>query len=45
MLGFSSGDPDVVYRDGITDAMCSEGEPHVREDKLMAAAMSSRRKV
>nr|BFD84608.1 helix-turn-helix transcriptional regulator [Streptomyces sp. Xyl84] len=49
MLGFPDPeDPDVVYRDGITDAMYLEGEPHVREytrafDELRAAALSPRR--
>ncbi|MFD7058528.1 DUF5753 domain-containing protein [Streptomyces sp. NPDC059906] len=49
VLGFPDPeDPDVVYRDGITDAMYLEGEPHVREynrafDELRAAALSPRR--
>lgn len=49
MLGFpDQGDPDIVYRDGITDAMYLEGEHHVREytrafDGLRAAALSPRR--
>ncbi|MFE1914443.1 helix-turn-helix domain-containing protein [Streptomyces anandii] len=49
MLGFPDPeDPDIVYRDGITDAMYLEGEPHVREytrafDELRAAALSPRR--
>ncbi|MFB7568905.1 helix-turn-helix domain-containing protein [Streptomyces sp. NPDC056165] len=49
MLGFPDPeDPDIVYRDGITDATYLEGEPHVREytrafDELRAAALSPRR--
>ncbi|OIJ88066.1 helix-turn-helix domain-containing protein [Streptomyces colonosanans] len=49
MLGFPDpGDPDIVYRDGITDAIYLEGEHHVREytrafDGLMAAALSPQR--
>ncbi|MBA5223025.1 MULTISPECIES: helix-turn-helix domain-containing protein [Streptomyces] len=49
MLGFPDPeDPDIVYRDGITDAMYLEGEPHVRQytrafDELRAAALSPRR--
>jgi hypothetical protein len=51
MLGFpDQEDPDVVYRDGITDAMYLEGEHHVREytrafDGLRAAALSPQRSV
>ena len=42
------GRPDIVYRDGITDAMYLEGEHHVREytrafDGLRAAALSPQR--
>ncbi|MET7682834.1 helix-turn-helix transcriptional regulator [Streptomyces sp. NPDC005423] len=46
MLGFPAPeDPDLVYRDGITDAVYLEGEHHVREytrafDGLRAAALS-----
>ncbi|WP_328555327.1 helix-turn-helix domain-containing protein [Streptomyces sp. NBC_00358] len=46
MLGFPDPeDPDIVYRDGITDAIYLEGEHHVREytrafDGLRAAALS-----
>lgn len=46
MLGFPDPeDPDLVYRDGITDALYLEGEQHVREytrafDGLRAAALS-----
>ncbi|NEB74372.1 helix-turn-helix domain-containing protein [Streptomyces sp. SID14478] len=41
-------DPDIVYRDGITDAVYLEGDHHVREytrafDGLRAAALSPRR--
>ncbi|MFE9096363.1 helix-turn-helix domain-containing protein [Streptomyces sp. NPDC007264] len=49
MLGFpDQGDPDIVYRDGITDAIYLEGEHHVREytrafDGLRAAALSPQR--
>jgi hypothetical protein len=49
MLGFPDPeDPDIVYRDGITDAMYLEGEHHVREytrafDGLRAAALSPQR--
>ncbi|MFJ8595673.1 helix-turn-helix domain-containing protein [Streptomyces sp. NPDC093598] len=49
MLGFPAPeDPDVVYRDGITDAVYLEGEHHVREytrafDDLRAAALSPQR--
>ncbi|MET9814137.1 MULTISPECIES: helix-turn-helix transcriptional regulator [unclassified Streptomyces] len=49
MLGFPAPeDPDVVYRDGITDAVYLEGEHHVREytrafDGLRAAALSPQR--
>ncbi|MET9520901.1 helix-turn-helix domain-containing protein [Streptomyces coeruleorubidus] len=49
MLGFPAPeDPDLVYRDGITDAMYLEGEHHVREytrafDGLRAAALSPHR--
>ncbi|MCX3063639.1 helix-turn-helix domain-containing protein [Streptomyces beihaiensis] len=49
ILGFpDQEDPDVVYRDGITDAVYLEGEPHVREytrafDGLRAAALSPQR--
>ncbi|MEU0659212.1 helix-turn-helix domain-containing protein [Streptomyces lavendulocolor] len=48
MLGFPDPeDPDIVYRDGITDAIYLEGEDDVREytrafDKLRAAAASPR---
>ncbi|GAA1414127.1 helix-turn-helix transcriptional regulator [Streptomyces thermospinosisporus] len=51
LLGFPDPeDPDIVYRDGITDAMYLEGEPHVREynrafDELRAAALSPRRSI
>ncbi|MFH9735923.1 helix-turn-helix domain-containing protein [Streptomyces sp. NPDC017260] len=51
MLGFPDPeDPDIVYRDGITDAMYLEGEPHVREynrafDELRAAALSPRQSI
>ncbi|MFJ9601236.1 helix-turn-helix domain-containing protein [Streptomyces althioticus] len=49
MLGFPAPeDPDLVYRDGITDAVYLEGEHHVREytrafDGLRAAALSPQR--
>jgi hypothetical protein len=49
MLGFPDPeDPDIIYRDGITDAMYLEGEHHVREytrafDGLRAAALSPQR--
>ncbi|MFE6360046.1 helix-turn-helix domain-containing protein [Streptomyces sp. NPDC057806] len=49
MLGFPAPeDPDIVYRDGITDAVYLEGEHHVREytrafDGLRAAALSPQR--
>jgi len=49
MLGFPDPeDPDLVYRDGITDAVYLEGEHHVREytkafDGLRAAALSPQR--
>lgn len=49
MLGFPDPeDPDIVYRDGITDATYLEGEHHVREytrafDGLRAAALSPQR--
>ncbi|WP_369246866.1 helix-turn-helix domain-containing protein [Streptomyces sp. R41] len=49
MLGFPDPeDQDIVYRDGITDAMYLEGEHHVREytrafDGLRAAALSPQR--
>jgi hypothetical protein len=49
MLGFpDQADPDIVYRDGITDAVYLEGEHHVREytrafDGLRAAALSPQR--
>ncbi|MFJ9129029.1 helix-turn-helix domain-containing protein [Streptomyces sp. NPDC102340] len=49
ILGFpDQEDPDVVYRDGITDAVYLEGEHHVREytrafDGLRAAALSPHR--
>lgn len=49
MLGFPDPeDPDIVYRDGITDAVYLEGEHHVREytrafDGLRAAALSPQR--
>ncbi|MER5441390.1 helix-turn-helix transcriptional regulator [Streptomyces sp. NPDC002790] len=49
ILGFpDQEDPDVVYRDGITDATYLEGEHHVREytrafDGLRAAALSPQR--
>ncbi|MZE67379.1 helix-turn-helix transcriptional regulator [Streptomyces sp. SID5789] len=51
MLGFpDQEDPDIVYRDGITDATYLEGDPHVREynrafDELRAAALSPRRTI
>ncbi|MEU6356796.1 helix-turn-helix transcriptional regulator [Streptomyces sp. NPDC047072] len=51
MLGFpDQEDPDLVYRDGITDAVYLEGEHHVREytrafDGLRAAALSPQRSV
>ncbi|MFJ9714977.1 helix-turn-helix domain-containing protein [Streptomyces sp. NPDC101213] len=51
MLGFPAPeDPDIVYRDGITDAVYLEGEHHVREytrafDGLRAAALSPQRSV
>jgi hypothetical protein len=49
MLGFPAPeDPDIVYRDGITDAVYLESEHHVREytrafDGLRAAALSPQR--
>ncbi|SOE74548.1 Helix-turn-helix domain-containing protein [Streptomyces sp. OV198] len=49
MLGFPDPeDPDIIYRDGITDAVYLEGEHHVREytrafDGLRAAALSPQR--
>ncbi|MXM63343.1 helix-turn-helix domain-containing protein [Streptomyces sp. HUCO-GS316] len=49
MLGFPAPeDRDLVYRDGITDAVYLEGEHHVREytrafDGLRAAALSPQR--
>ncbi|MGY0024286.1 helix-turn-helix domain-containing protein [Streptomyces sp. YJ-C3] len=49
ILGFpDQEDPDIVYRDGITDAVYLEGEHHVREytrafDGLRAAALSPAR--
>ncbi|WP_103543969.1 helix-turn-helix transcriptional regulator [Streptomyces sp. SM1] len=49
MLGFPAPeDPDLVYRDGVTDAVYLEGEHHVREytrafDGLRAAALSPQR--
>lgn len=49
MLGFPAPeDPDLVYRDGITNAVYLEGEQHVREytrafDGLRAAALSPQR--
>jgi hypothetical protein len=49
MLGFPAQEaPDLVYRDGITDAVYLEGEHHVREytrafDGLRAAALSPQR--
>ncbi|MEU9183123.1 helix-turn-helix transcriptional regulator [Streptomyces sp. NPDC048484] len=49
VLGFpDQEDPDIVYRDGITDAVYLEGEHHVREytrafDGLRAAALSPQR--
>ncbi|MFD8811308.1 helix-turn-helix domain-containing protein [Streptomyces sp. NPDC059627] len=49
MLSFpAQEDPDLVYRDGITDAVYLEGEHHVREytrafDGLRAAALSPQR--
>ncbi|MFD4575110.1 helix-turn-helix domain-containing protein [Streptomyces sp. NPDC058417] len=49
LLGFPAPeDPDLVYRDGITDAVYLEGEHHVRAysrafDELRAAALSPRR--
>jgi hypothetical protein len=51
LLGFpAQEDPDLVYRDGITDAVYLEGEHHVREytrafDGLRAAALSPQRSV
>jgi len=51
MLGFPDReDPDLVYRDGITDAVYLEGEHHVREytrafDGLRAAALSPQRSI
>ncbi|MFI9171518.1 helix-turn-helix domain-containing protein [Streptomyces lincolnensis] len=51
MLGFpDQEDPDLVYRDGITDAVYLEGEHHVREytrafDGLRAAALSPHRSI
>ncbi|WP_226486948.1 helix-turn-helix domain-containing protein [Streptomyces parvulus] len=51
MLGFpDQEDPDIVYRDGITDATYLEGDPHIREynrafDELRAAALSPRRTI
>ncbi|MEU9054164.1 helix-turn-helix transcriptional regulator [Streptomyces sp. NPDC048384] len=51
MLGFpAQEDPDLVYRDGITDAVYLEGEHHVREytrafDGLRAAALSPHRSI
>ncbi|MEV8430391.1 helix-turn-helix domain-containing protein [Streptomyces chartreusis] len=51
MLGFpAQEDPDIVYRDGITDAVYLEGDHHVREytkafDGLRAAALSPQRSV
>jgi hypothetical protein len=51
MLGFPSPeDPDIVYRDGITDAVYLEGAHHVREytrafDGLRAASLSPQRSV
>ncbi|MER5749684.1 helix-turn-helix transcriptional regulator [Streptomyces sp. NPDC002088] len=51
MLGFpAQEDPDLVYRDGITDAVYLEGEHHVREytkafDGLRAAALSPQRSI
>jgi P2-related tail formation protein len=51
MLGFPAPeDPDLVYRDGITDAIYLEGEHHVREytrafDSLRAAALSPQRSI
>ncbi|GAA2337792.1 helix-turn-helix domain-containing protein [Streptomyces kunmingensis] len=49
ILGFpDQEDPDIVYKDGITDAVYLEGEHHVREytrafDALRAAALSPQR--
>ncbi|WP_338696949.1 helix-turn-helix transcriptional regulator [Streptomyces sp. Q6] len=49
ILGFpDQEDPDVVYRDGITDAVYLEGDHHIREytrafDGLRAAALSPQR--
>jgi hypothetical protein len=49
ILGFPAPeDPDLVYRDGITDAVYLEGEHHVREytkafDGLRAAGLSPQR--
>ncbi|MFF1277112.1 helix-turn-helix domain-containing protein [Streptomyces marokkonensis] len=49
ILGFPAPeDPDLVYRDGITDAVYLEGDHHVREytrafDGLRAAALSPQR--
>lgn len=51
LLGFpDQEDPDLVYRDGITDAVYLEGEHHVREytrafDGLRAAAVSPQRSI
>ncbi|WP_181412243.1 helix-turn-helix domain-containing protein [Streptomyces griseorubiginosus] len=51
MLGFPDPeDQDLVYRDGITDAVYLEGEHHVREytrafDGLRAAALSPQRSI
>ncbi|MFE1840548.1 helix-turn-helix domain-containing protein [Streptomyces sviceus] len=51
LLGFpDQEDPDLVYRDGITDAVYLEGEHHVREytrafDGLRAAALSPQRSI
>jgi hypothetical protein len=51
MLGFpDQEDPDIVYRDGITDAVYLEGAHHVREytrafDGLRAAALSPQRSI
>ncbi|MEU0082568.1 helix-turn-helix transcriptional regulator [Streptomyces sp. NPDC006274] len=51
LMGFPDlGDPDIVYRDGITDAIYLEGDDDVREytrafDNLRAAAASPHRSI
>jgi hypothetical protein len=51
ILGFpDQEDPDLVYRDGISDAVYLEGDRHVRQygrafDELMATALSPQRSV